>query len=302
MRIADEVAALGALDDAGGDRPSARERRRVVQVRLFRGEVVAGAADVLARARCRGPGEFAAAWRSMSAMTPREFPRRMSVPQMATCFSAAVLSPAGVKQRAAFHRYSMTWMRSMRMGMVMPRFPASARNMSIWWVLPSARAIHCRLRAGSRRSISAKTQAMTAAQLETIPQVYQRLRACGCRAGSPSRAVHDLLRGPRLPVRGNAVVDDAGLGDPLVPRLLPGAELPGVRLLLPGGLPGRFLAQRVLEHADALAVRGRHPAGRPAPARPGSSGPGPAAPAGPPRTPPRRPRSPPSSPAAAASR
>src|SRR5947209_8762562 len=54
--VADEVAA-GAFDDAGGDRPSVRERRGVVQVRFLVLQVAGGFPDVL-RVLAAGPGRI----------------------------------------------------------------------------------------------------------------------------------------------------------------------------------------------------------------------------------------------------
>ena len=54
-----------------------------------------------------GLGGFAAALAVMPAVTWRLFPARMPSPQAVTWFSVARVSPGGVKQRAAFHRYSI---------------------------------------------------------------------------------------------------------------------------------------------------------------------------------------------------
>jgi hypothetical protein len=59
--------------------------------------------------------------------------------------------------------YSMTWMKSTMIGMVIFRAFASARIRSIWWELPSTRAIQVRAWSGSRRSASANPAAITAA-------------------------------------------------------------------------------------------------------------------------------------------
>src|SRR5215471_16300739 len=75
---------------------------------------------------------------------------------------------SGWKQWAAAHRYSMTWMKSMMIVTVTFRVRASAQMRSIWWLLPSTRAIQVRWWVGSRRVASSKPLAMTSAVVAGI--------------------------------------------------------------------------------------------------------------------------------------
>src|SRR6202044_2442760 len=72
------------------------------------------------------------------------------------------------------------------------------------------------------------------------------------RRGLARGPAQDLLRGPRL-VRGLDVEDRAGLGDPLGPGLLPGAEPVPERLGWPAaGLAGRLGPAALRAHRHAL--------------------------------------------------
>ena len=269
--VADDVPA-GALDDAGGDGPALGERRGVAEVRFLGLQVVNGLADVLVMLAA-GPGGIRGGLAAMPAATWRLLPARMSRPQAVTWSSVARVSPGGVKQRAAFHRYSMTWMKSMRMVMSLPRFAASAWKQLIWWALPSTRASQSRSRAGSRRSASPKTRAMTSAQPAVMPQVYHLFTARGVRGGVPgwrpmtSRGVRGSPSGGResktAPV---SAIRFFACFSPLPSRFSP-FPVPF------RGLAGRVLAQRVRPHRDALGVRGHPQHGEPfLPGRAGDDG------------------------------
>src|SRR5689334_7775948 len=69
----------------------------------------------------------------------------------------------GKKHQAASCRCSVRWIRSMMTVTGWPRAAAWAWMRAIWSLFPSASAIHLAWRAGSRRSASANTAAMTSA-------------------------------------------------------------------------------------------------------------------------------------------
>ena len=94
---------------------------------------------------------------------------------------------SGKKHQAASHRYSVTWMTSIRMVMVMPRAAASARIHLIWSLFPSASAIQVRSRRGSRRSAPAKTAATTSAASAAMLAVSHLPAACGPAGGAGAR-------------------------------------------------------------------------------------------------------------------
>jgi hypothetical protein len=73
----------------------------------------------------------------------------------------------------------------MMMVTVTPRRAASAVTASIWVLLPSARAIHSRLRSGSRRSASSKAAVMTAGMSLVTEAVSHFPLACGSRRPFP---------------------------------------------------------------------------------------------------------------------
>ena len=94
---------------------------------------------------CSLPGRggwSSASWR-IRAMTSPVRPCRMSSAWAITQSSIAG-SRGGWKHQAAFHRYSSTWMKSIKMARVMPRAAAWAWNRPSWWTSPSASAIQVR--------------------------------------------------------------------------------------------------------------------------------------------------------------
>jgi hypothetical protein len=107
------------------------------------------------------------------------WPCRILLTWVRTQVSAAG-SPAGWKHHAAFHTYSITWIRSMTMVTVTLCRRASARMRSIWWVLPSTSATQVRRCCGSRRVASANPSAMTVAASWVIEAVSHFPAATGC--------------------------------------------------------------------------------------------------------------------------
>src|SRR6266487_415694 len=81
-------------------------------------------------------------------------PCRMLSPCAVTQASIAG-SRGGWKHQAAFHRYSSTWMKSIKMTRSTPRAAAWSRIRLIWWLSPSTRATQVRSWRGSRRLLAA---------------------------------------------------------------------------------------------------------------------------------------------------
>src|SRR6266508_707909 len=167
----------------------------------------------------------------MAAATVLARPARMAWAWLATHPSAA-LSPSRQKHQAAFHRYSMTWMKSMMMCTRASWSAAWVLMRSIWWLLPSTRATQVRRWSGSRRVASSKTAAMTSAASAATLAVSHLPRAAGPgwagRGGWSLVAVALLAFGQA----GGQLAAGRGLG---------------------GGLPKRLGA-----HDDALGVAGQH--------------------------------------------
>src|SRR6266545_2484078 len=191
----------------------------------------------------------------MAAATVLARPARMAWAWLATHPSAA-LSPSRQKHQAAFHRYSMTWMKSMMMCTRASWSAAWVLMRSIWWLLPSTRATQVRRWSGSRRVASSKTAAMTSAASAATLAVSHLPRAAG--PGGSGWLVaggggDDVGGGPH---HGGRVVDSADLGHALAVALLAfgqaGGQLAAGRGL-GGGLPKRLGA-----HDDALGVAGQH--------------------------------------------
>src|SRR5450759_929597 len=132
----------------------------------------------------------------MAAATVLACPFRTAMAFSATQVSAWG-SPSAWKLHAARHRYSRTWMKSMRIGSVTRRAFASAWRRSIWWLLPSTSATQVREWVGSRRSASAKSADRTCAASSTTLAVSHLFVA---RAPAP-RATNKWLTA--------SVVDDA---------------------------------------------------------------------------------------------
>src|SRR5690349_19140791 len=139
--VLDEVAA-GAFDDAGGDRPAVRQGGGVVQAGLLGVQVARGGADDLG-VLAAGPGRVGGG-RCRDRGGDLGCPAVQDGQACAVTQSSAAGSRAGWKHQAAFHRYSMTWMKSITIVTVMPRLAASARMTLIWWLSPSASAIQAR--------------------------------------------------------------------------------------------------------------------------------------------------------------
>ena len=95
-------------------------------------------------------GGSAVALAVMRAVTQRLLLVRISSTQAVTWYSVARVSLGGVTARAALHRYSMTWMKSIRTCIELSRFVASFWKQWIWWALPSTRASQSRCSSGSR--------------------------------------------------------------------------------------------------------------------------------------------------------
>ena len=125
-----------------------------------------------------GRGGSAAARSWIRAITSGARPCRISRPQAVTQSSAA-WSRAGWKHQAAFRRYSMTWMKSIRIVTSTSRAAASAVITSIWWLAPSASAIQVRAWPGSRRSAWPNRAAIVSAQLVVMSAMYHRFTARG---------------------------------------------------------------------------------------------------------------------------
>jgi len=152
--VVDDVAA-GAFDDAGSDRPSVFQCFGVVEVGLLGAQVGQDPGDVL---RVLGaPGGCWRARRVIVAMTSAERPCRMSRTRAVVQASMAG-SRGSWNAQAAFHRYSMTWIRSIRMVTATPRAAASASIRAIWCLSPSTRTIQGLSRPGSRRPASSNSQ------------------------------------------------------------------------------------------------------------------------------------------------
>src|SRR6266540_3613886 len=169
------------------------------------------------------------AWPSIAATAWATRPDRMLIAWVATHASACG-SPSAWKHQAAFHKYSRTWMRSMRMWTATPRRAASARTRSSWWRAPSTSTTQVRRWVGSRWVAWSNTVAMTCSLLAVTEPVSHFARAFG-----PTLRVRSPLRAPA-----------AGQ---------PGAI--GARPFRLGRLPGR-LAQRLGAHHHALAVHRQH--------------------------------------------
>src|SRR6202050_4884641 len=183
--VFDEVAA-GAFDDAGGDEPAGGEGGGGTEVGLRGVEVGQGPGDVLrvlgalgrvlggeagdqagdpggaAVQDARGPGGGSVLDGGGAGPETRPAPpaeRRGRRPGIRAAVQSSMTgSRAGKRAQPAFHTYSMTWIRSMRMVTVTPRRAASASIRAIWWLSPSTRAMQFLSCRGSRSSAWSKSQ------------------------------------------------------------------------------------------------------------------------------------------------
>jgi hypothetical protein len=148
----------GTFNDPGGDRPAAGQRGGIVQVGDLGVKVTGAGVSAFAFGLAVAGGGGAAA---DPAATCAALPSRIAVARPATQFAASG-SPGSKNVQAAFHTYSITCMKSMRIVTAMPRSAACAVTASIWVLFPSSSAIQVRSRPGSRRPASSKAAAMTA--------------------------------------------------------------------------------------------------------------------------------------------
>src|SRR6266498_178024 len=197
------------------------------------------------------------AWASIAAMVWAACPDKVLIAWVAT-HASAWGSPSAWKHQAAFHKYSRTWMRSMRMWTLTPRRAASARARSSWWRAPSTSTTQVRRWVGSRCSAWSKTAWMTcslSAVTEPVSHFAWAALVAAALGGGGGDA-DDIVAAAGG--RGGVVGHPQG-GHPFACGFLaagqPGAIRP--RPFGLGRLQGR-LPQRLGAHHHALAVHRQH--------------------------------------------